>query len=76
MMQHPTYWYEPSENQNQTTIEKRTANLAHDVASEQMQEKRILGLSEEEIANILLVITASSWVGWLLAALWPVSGTF
>jgi len=76
MMQHTTYWYEPSENQNQATTEKRAANCAYDIAPQQVKEKRILGLSQEAIAKLILVITGSIWVGWLLSALWPVSGTF
>jgi hypothetical protein len=76
MMQHATYWYEPSEKQSQATTGRQAANLAYDIAPQQAKEKRILGLSEEEIAKIILVITASSWVGWLLSALWPVSATF
>jgi len=76
MMQHTTYWYESNENPNRATARRRAATLVNDVAPQQVQEKRILGLSEEAIAKAILVVTASSWVGWLLSALWPVSGTF
>jgi hypothetical protein len=76
MMQQATYWYEPSENKNQATTGRRAATLVHDAAPQQVKEKSIRGLSEEGIAKLMLVVTASSWVGWLLSALWPVSGTF
>jgi hypothetical protein len=76
MMQHATYWDEASEEQNRAPARKRAATLVNDATPPQVKEKRILGLSEEAIAKLILVITGSTWIGWLLSALWPVSGTF
>lgn len=66
MTQYVAYTQESSERQPHPTIGQCLFTLAPDQRPEHLTARRRRGLSGEQIANFILVLTTSSWIGWLL----------
>lgn len=60
---------EASTEQPQPTSGRQPSHCDDGVALEHTEEKKILGLSEEQIVKIVLVTTVASYLGWLLQSL-------
>jgi len=76
MAQSVAYAYESRPRQQQATSGRSTFKSYHQAIPQQVKEEKVLRLSGDEIAKVILVVIASSWVGWLLSALSPALGTF